>query len=273
MSFCANCGTEIREDQSFCCGCGTQIGRDTSLAQAAEAVPTADAAASHSSEATLRKLTALKAQAPPPTKSSRKILIAVLAVFFAGAIAAVAGVVYVGYRVKQKASAALDDFEGKSDARKATEQSGAAHSGKANSDKDKEGSAQSDSDNPLSAVLGKLQGAEGSGTTPMGNMAKNIFEDLGARNPEMPPDMVRNMPWATLTNPLPCPTGAQIDPEKLASGRILIKPGTDLTYSWSLPLADAESDDIIGSVSPSFLIFRDIGIAAKGLDMAFKQHV
>ncbi len=272
MSYCTKCGTEIQEGQSFCVGCGARVGDDTSPAQPAVAVPTANAPVSQNSEATLRKLAELKTQAQPPAKSSRKILIAVLAVVLVGAIAAVAGVVYVGYRVKQKASQALDNFEGKSDAGNATGKSG-ADSGKSNSYKKKDGSSDSDADNPLAAVLSKFQGSGDGGTTPAGNMAKSILEDLGAKNPEMPSDLVRNMPWATLTNPLPCPTGTQIDPGKLANGRILIKPGTDLTYSWSLPLADAESDDIIGSVSPASLVFKDIGIAAKGLDMAFKQPV
>jgi outer membrane protein OmpA-like peptidoglycan-associated protein len=106
----------------------------------------------------------------------------------------------------------------------------------------------------------------------MGNMAKNIFEDLGAKNPEMPGDLVRNIPWSALTSPLPCPTGAQIDPAKLANGKVLFKPGTILTSSWSLPLADAESDNIIHAVSPGSLVFEYSGTAAVGLDMKIKSH-
>ena len=230
------------------------------------------AAAQPSSEATLRKLATLMAQAPPPKNSGKKILIAVLALFLVGAIAAVAAVVYVGYRVKQKASSALDDLEGKSDTHKVTGQAGSKESSSSESDNKGSGSTDDNAENPLAAVLGKLQGSDGGSTTPAGNMAKSIFEDLGAKNRDMPPDLVRNMPWATLTNPLPCPTGAQIDPEKLANGRILFKPGTDLTTSWSLPLADAESDEILRSVSPTSLVFQYSGIAALGLDMAIKSH-
>ena len=47
----------------------------------------------------MQKLARLNAQTPPPTKSSgKRILIAVLVVLLVGAIAALAGAVYVGYR-------------------------------------------------------------------------------------------------------------------------------------------------------------------------------
>jgi outer membrane protein OmpA-like peptidoglycan-associated protein len=269
MSYCGNCGILIQEGQSFCSNCGARVGGDTPTAG-----PTPSAPAQQSSEAALQKLVMLKAQTPPPAKGSgKKILIAVLIVFLVGAIAAVAGVVYVGYRVKQKASAALDNMEGK--AGKTSGQSGSGDGSGSHSGNKGDGSSGSDADNPLSAVLGKLQGGGGGdsgGSTPMGNMAKSIFEDLGAKNTEMPPDLVRNMPWSTLASPLPCPVGQQIDPAKLASGRILFKPGTVLTSSWSLPLADAESDSIIHAVSPGSLVFEFSGVAAVGLDMKIKSH-
>jgi outer membrane protein OmpA-like peptidoglycan-associated protein len=196
----------------------------------------------------------------------------VLVVFLVGAIAAVAGVVYVGYRVKQKDSAALDNLEGKPGTHKVSGEAGSGNPNKSNPGNNGDGSSGNDADNPLSAVLGKLQGADGGSSSPMGNMAKSIFEDLGAKNPEMPGDLVRNMPYSTLTNPLSCPVGAQIDPAKLATGQIRFKPGTILTHSWSLPLADAESDSIIRSVSSPSLIFEYNGIVAEGLDMSIKGH-
>jgi outer membrane protein OmpA-like peptidoglycan-associated protein len=272
MSFCKDCGEQIQAGQKFCAGCGSSVSEIKVPPEEPREVSPDSAAAQPSSEATLRKLATLKAQAPPPKNSGKKILIAVLALFLVGAIAAVAAVVYVGYRVKQKANSALDDLEGKSDTHKVTGQAGSKESSSSESDNKGSGSTDDNAENPLAAVLGKLQDSDGGSTTPAGNMAKSILEDLGAKNPDMPPDLVRNMPWATLTNPLPCPTGAQIDPEKLANGRILFRPGTDLTTSWSLPLADAESDEIVRSVSPTSLVFQYSGIAALGLDMAIKSH-
>ena len=275
MTYCTNCGTQIQEAQGFCPECGTPIGADASGTEptTTPAVQPSGDGAPAGSEAALQKLAALKAQEPPPAKDSgKKILIAVLAVFLVGAIAAVAAVVYVGYRVKQKASAALDNLEGKPGTIKATGQAGSGDSSKSNPGNNGDGSSGSDSDNPLSAVLGKLQGSEGGSSSPIGNMAKSIFEDLGAKNPEMPSDLLRNMPYSTLANPPSCVGDEQIDPAKLAGGKIRVSPGTVLTHSWSLPLADAESDSIIRSVSPPSLIFEYNGIVAEGLDMSIKGH-
>ncbi len=279
MSYCANCGTQLSSDQRFCAGCGTPVAaagspQASNLQEQPAQVSSAGASPSNS-EAALQKLAALNAPSRPPAKnSSKKILIAILAVILLGGIAAVGGVVYIGYRIKQKAHAALNKPEERDNGSTGDEhkvssddanrgQSGGGSDGKSGGD---------NSDNPLSAVLDKLQGADSGGTSPMSNMAKSIFEDLGAKNPEMPPDLVRNIPWAALTNPLPCPTGAQIDPAKLANGRIQLRSGTILVSSWSLPLADAESDNIIKSVSPMTLAFEYSGIDALGLDMGIKGH-
>ena len=272
MSFCGNCGTRIGEEQSFCAGCGAPVSTAHPSAQSfAEVPPQAGGAPQRSSEAALQKLATLNAQAPSPTRSSRKkILITVLAVFLVGAIAAVAGVVFLGYRVKQKATVALDNIEGKSGSRKTD--SDAGDPSKANPGNNSDGTSGGDSDNPLAGVLNKLQGGDG-GSTPAGNMAKDILEDLGAKNPEIPPDLVRNIPYSALSNPLQCPTTTdQIDPAKLASGRILFKPGTILTESWSLPLADAESDNIIQVVSPASLVFEQNGVGATDIAMTMKFH-
>ena len=174
-----------------------------------------------------------------------------LAVFLVGAIAAVAGVVYVGYRVKQKASTALDDLEDKSGTHKVTSEAGSGPTTKSTRGSNAEDSSSRDADNPLVGSARQAAGSEGGSTTPMGNMAKSIFEDLGAKNPDMPPDLVRNIPWSTLTNPLPCPYRGQIDPAKLANGKNSVQARNRLNCSlWSLPLADAESDSIIRPCLP-----------------------
>ena len=274
MSYCANCGTETQEGQSLCSGCGAMVtGENPTLGSIpsveAQSAPTGGTAAQRNSEAALQKLTTLKAQSPPPARNSaKKILTTLLVVFLVGAITAVAGAVYLGYRAKQKTSAALDNLQDK--ASDTTSQSGLGGAGESHSEKRSDSSSGKDADNPLSSVLGKLQG--GDSTTPMGNMAKSILEDVGAKNPELPADMIRNIPHSALANPLPCPTGAQIDPAKLVAGRIQFKPGTILTTSWSLPLADAESDNIIHSVVPAYIVFEYNGIAALGLDMSVKSH-
>jgi hypothetical protein len=128
-----------------------------------------------------------------------------LVILFLGGIAAVGGVVYLGYRVKQRTSASLNKLEGT----KNVDASGNSH--KATSDDagrnlaqqndGKSGGNDDDKNDPLSSVLGKLQG--GDNTTPAGNMATNILEDLGVKNPGVPQDIVRNIPYSALTTPLP----------------------------------------------------------------------
>jgi outer membrane protein OmpA-like peptidoglycan-associated protein len=284
MSYCANCGTQLEEGQKFCANCGTPAVGDTvsALVTASEASAPSPAVAAQqspnrtfaqsSSESALQKLAMLKAQELPPKKrSGSKFLIATVVIILLGGVAAIGGVVYLGYRVKQTAHAALNRVNDAAPGsrRKASSDEVA---GTPAGDKNNEQSGGNESDNPLSSLVGKLQG--GDSTTPAGNMAKNILEDLGVKDPGLPPELVRNIPYAAVKNPLPCPTGGNgIDPVKLAIGRIQIKPGTILTTSWSLPKADAESDHIIGSVSPAALAFQLSGTAALGLDMHDKWHV
>ena len=287
MSYCGNCGTQLSDEQKFCAVCGAPVAGEASVAQPAAGSPPAsnlpeqpsqvasDAGPQNSSDAALQKLATPGAQSPLPAKhSGKKILIAILAVIFLCGIAAVGGVVYLGYRVKQRASAALNKLEGNKDGdasgnrRKATSDESARNL--AQQQDDGKSGENDDKNDPLSSVLAKLQG--GDSTTPAGNMATNILEDLGVKNPGLPQDIVRNIPYSALRSPLPCPVGAEIDPARLASGRIQIKPGTILTTSWSLPLADAESDHIIEAVSPAALVFEFSGIAALGLDMSVKSH-
>ena len=287
MSYCANCGAQLFDGQGFCGGCGTPVAGEASVARSAAVSPPASnlseqpskgsspAGEQNGSEAALQKLAMLNAQSRTPAKTSgKKILPVMLVIFFLGGIAAVGGVVYLGYRVKQRTSASLNKLEGN----KKVDASGNSHKATsddagrnlAQQDDGKSGGNDDDKNDPLSSVLGKLQG--GDNTTPAGNMATNILEDLGVKNPGVPQDIVRNIPYSALTTPLPCPTGGEIDPAKLAGGRIRLKPGTILTTSWSLPLADAESDHIIEAVSPAALVFEFSGIAALGLDMSLKIH-
>jgi outer membrane protein OmpA-like peptidoglycan-associated protein len=266
MAFCANCGLHLHEEQKFCPDCGTAAKGTPAGAAVLGPEPVTPSASA--------PMAASPAQTPPAAGGAgNKILIVILAVIVLGGLTAIGGTVYFGYKVKQKISETLHADETGENGRKISKSSSGEN--QSNSPGGGQGSGSQPSSNPQENPLGGLLGALGGGSgpsSPMGSMAKSILEDLGAKNPEMPPDLVRNMPYSTLTNPLPCPTGGQIDPAKLAAGRILFKPGTVLTESWSLPLADAESDFIIRSVSAASLVFEDSGVAAVGLDMKYKGH-
>ena len=228
------------------------------------------------SEASLQKLAALGAQTPPPAKKSgSKILVAILLFILVAAAAVIGSGIYVAYRVKQKATAALHQLEtGESSSTDRKTRSNNSNDNNSNENADQDNSnTNTNKNDPLSAVLGKLQGSDGDSSNPAGTMAKSILEGFGVKNPDVPPDLVQNIPYSALATPLPCPaTTDQIDPSKLASGRIQFKPGTILTNSWSLPLADAESDNIIRSVSSESLVFEYKGIGATDIAMTHKIH-
>ncbi len=155
MSFCSNCGTQIVEGQQFCSNCGTAAG-------AGPVVPTAPLQVDRSGTA-LQVPPAVSPQAPPAKSSGSKILIVILLILFFGGAAVVGGVIYVGYRVKQKATAALSNLENdgnkkSSSSKGSSGNSDGSHAG--NNDGSPEGGGGND-DNPLSAVLGKLQGERG----------------------------------------------------------------------------------------------------------------
>ena len=136
MSYCANCRAQLEEEQKFCAGCGTAVGEAKPAAQtSADTSPTDGTPMQQSSEATLQKLAVLKAQAHPVKSPGNKILLGVVLVFLVGAVAAIAGVIYGGYRVKPKASAALDNLESKSGANKVTSEVGSGGRNKSNPDK------------------------------------------------------------------------------------------------------------------------------------------
>ena len=253
MAYCANCGSPLREEQKFCPGCGTATKGTPARVVTLGPEPVAPSA--------VLPMAASPAPTPQPAGGAgKKILIAILAVFLLGGLAAIGGVAYFGYKVKQKISETLHADETGENGRKISKSSSGENQTAQGGNKSS-GSQESPSpqENPLGGLLGALGGGNGS-SSPMGNMAKGILEDAGARNPEMPADLVRNMPYSTLLTPLPCPTGGgQIDAAALAAGRIQIKPETVLTTSWTVPAGDLEETDTINSVSPDNLDFVDDG--------------
>ena len=225
MSFCTNCGSRSPEGVAFCSNCGGPL-------TAAPVSP---------------PVTPVAAPVQGPPTPWGKILVIVLVVVLLLGATVIGGVVYVGYRVKKKADEVLH--------RDASEESKSSPSGDTQSS-DSSGSdsqkSKNQQDNPLAGILGAIGGGQ---STPMSNMAKGILEDAGMKNPDMPPDLVRNIPYAAVSTPLPCPAGAQINATHLAAGKIQIKPQTVLTTSWSVPAGDLESTQEISAVSPESLDF------------------
>jgi zinc-ribbon domain len=111
-SFCTNCGSPLNEGQVFCSKCGAKSGapQPPSAAAAAPPPPAAPVQAAPMQSAPVQT-------APPPPaapvaaapaaagggSSFIKILLVVVGVIFLFGAIGVAGVAYVGYRVRQKA--------------------------------------------------------------------------------------------------------------------------------------------------------------------------
>lgn len=112
--FCRNCGSPLGDGQAFCVKCGTRVGEAAGQAPA-PAVPTQTPVAAGASQPSpgtpaappqaVAPEVAAGGAAPAAAKGSPLatiLLIVVLVLVFFGAVG-IAGVLYVGYRVRQKA--------------------------------------------------------------------------------------------------------------------------------------------------------------------------
>jgi len=100
--YCGTCGVPLADQATFCGGCGaknTPSGQTPQYQPVQPYVPPQTAAASAPAGAT----------APAKSNALLKVAIGALAVIVLGGVAAVAGVMYIGHKVIQKAHAALGD--------------------------------------------------------------------------------------------------------------------------------------------------------------------
>jgi hypothetical protein len=104
--FCRNCGTPLGDGEAFCKKCGTPVaGAPTRAAAAVPAAPVPPASIPRAS--TPYAPAAAVPVAVVPTKSSSpllKIFLVVVIIFFLFGAIGIASLMYVGYRVKQKAN-------------------------------------------------------------------------------------------------------------------------------------------------------------------------
>jgi outer membrane protein OmpA-like peptidoglycan-associated protein len=265
MSYCGNCGIQIGGGQTFCSGCGARVStEDPSARWFAEVNPKAGNDRQESSEAALQQLATLNAQAPPPTKNFRKkILIAVLVLVLVGAIAAVAGAVYVGYRVKQKATAALDKLEGGDDGdHKATSDNVApGNSGHDNSNDDssrknkdqrkpQEGKQQDVDDSKVAKgldAIGGLMDKMGFGDPP-----PNPYQELPVAQPE---DIHKNFcdPNHEATD-LPNSSTPLV-----GNSGIPMEKGLLVVHAWGRKSGDSESINTVSRITNKYVEIGDSG--------------
>jgi zinc-ribbon domain len=104
--FCTNCGTPLGEAQAFCIKCGTRIGAPPQAQTPQTQPPSPPPAPAAPPPPTTAPAAAAGAPAPGMAKKSsplvKIVLLLIAALVLFGAVG-MAGVLYVGYRVRQKA--------------------------------------------------------------------------------------------------------------------------------------------------------------------------
>jgi zinc-ribbon domain len=103
--FCRNCGSPLGDGQAFCVKCGTRIGEAAPPPAQVAGAPRPAGPAAAPPPAAMPAAAAPVATAPAPAKGSPlvKILLIVVAVIFLMGAVGIAGMMYVGYRIREKA--------------------------------------------------------------------------------------------------------------------------------------------------------------------------
>jgi hypothetical protein len=105
-AFCTSCGSPLSEGQAFCTKCGARAAMPPTPSTPSPSAPAQGVPATPASVPPMYAPAASAAPAPVTTGSSSafiKILLIVVAVIFVFGAIGVGAVVYIGYRVKQKA--------------------------------------------------------------------------------------------------------------------------------------------------------------------------
>ncbi len=251
MNFCTKCGNQLEPGLKFCTGCGSPVQAAAQVATTQDAIVSADAAVSAKFATSpaaptrpeqdgvppltdvpgtppvpeWRPAPVVPAQpAPAPTKSScLPALLIGLAVLALIAALVVGGVVYVGYRVKQKATAMLHQAEAAVPAKGLVDPSPApSHSD------EKPGTPAA---NPPNGAAGLLEGFASmiNGAQDQGDPVESVSE--------------RDHVEPCAPAPYPAQTGA----------RIPLEQGTVITSSWGIVYQDVESTLSIRELTPASL--------------------
>jgi outer membrane protein OmpA-like peptidoglycan-associated protein len=266
MSYCGNCGAQIDGQQNFCAGCGASVSEANAPAQQPMEASTVSVAAQQDSEAALRKPKKLNAQAPPPAERSRKkILTVVLAIFLVGAMAAVAGVVYFGYRVKQNASAALDKLQTGGDGanRKVKSDALAPHNSR-NSDSSRDGSSRKNTDqsNPQD---GKQQDGDDAKVAKGLDAIGGLMDKMGFGDP--PPNPYKELPIVqpddihkNFCDPNHEATDLPNSSTPLfGSSGIPMEKGLLVVHAWGRKSGDSESINTVSRITNKYVEIGDSG--------------
>jgi outer membrane protein OmpA-like peptidoglycan-associated protein len=218
MGYCVHCGHALDEGQRFCTACGSAAERQSSPAVEG----TADSATNLDNNT----------HTPQAAKKGHSGLLFVLATLFVLAAAGIGGMLYAGYKVKQKAATYLHSQQAEapvSEDKPTTPGMNPQHR-----DRDKLAS-QTDADNAtnmLSGLLDKLDAAS--------HQRDNPFDNL---------KFVAKAEYSSIHCPVPS-AGEELHP--IADARIPFVPGLKLTTAWGRTPGDEEIINTISEIKPEF---------------------
>ncbi len=202
MTFCTKCGQKMEAGSQFCTSCGAPV--------VATAQPVAPA----------RVQTGAPPQAFPPVqkRSGLALLLIFLGVLALLAVIGIGGVVYVGYKVKEKVTSVAQSVAHPTPG--PGENKGAAPEATHNDD-----------NKDVSAILGNLGSMLGGGDDD-----GDPVESISAKDPVTP----------CTAAPFPAQSTA----------RIPLQPATVVTTAWGIKNGDVESRMTVASVGPASVSFR-----------------
>ena len=208
MSFCTKCGQKIEAGSQFCTSCGTPV--------AAPAPPAAPVYVQTPVAPSWQPAPAPPPQAFAPVKkrSGLALLLIVLGVLALLAVIGVGGVVYVGYRVKEKVTSVAQSVARPTPVPGANK---AASPGANNND---------DGNKDVSAILGNLGSMLGGGDDD-----GDPVESISAKDPVTP----------CTAAPFPVQTAALVP----------LQAATVVTTAWGMKNSDVETRMAVGSTDPT----------------------
>jgi outer membrane protein OmpA-like peptidoglycan-associated protein len=235
MNFCTKCGSRLEADLKFCTQCGAPVslptppeatGMGSIQPGEAEQVPQMQAMAAPEPP----RATEWQASPVSPTqyagttnKGCLRTVVIALSVLALVAVLGIGGVVYLGYKMKQKATAILHKAEAAATAPNSQPTTGP------------DGKPESPSSNPQDSAVGVL-----------GDLAKML--DAAKNNADAGPSDADVVPSVSEREPVePCPT-ASLPPQ--ASARVPLQEGTVITTAWGVKYQDVESRIAIGTSTP-----------------------
>ena len=231
MSFCIQCGAKMDAGGAFCTSCGAMVAPTTPPPRTAPA----------------QVSSLLSAPAPKPGAPWGKILAAliVLVVLLVGSV--IGGLVYVGYRVKQKVA----DFT-KTDNASSTKEAPTTQTPAENGDSGKS-PTNSPTNNENEQVSKTLDGIGGiMDRLGLGDPPPNPYADLPVATSA---EISKNMcPSADAATELPPPTASEIGP----SG-IPMREGLMLIHAWGRKPGDSESINRVTKVTDKYVEIADTG--------------